>query len=142
MPNYRVRRERKHEQAWEPCNENQRPREDYVPRRTFPRPAHVAILIDRHVVSAGEAFVLEAMRHAKVETFGMNTSGTIDYQNVMMTYVGAGRYRFALGYPLIAASDELPEGGLNKAGIPPDVVIDAKVEDWVGFVRAHYAKRK
>ena len=47
-----------------------------------PLPRNVAILMDGAVVSAGEAFVLNAMKNEKVTLFGENTGGVIDYQSV------------------------------------------------------------
>ena len=38
--------------------------------------------MDGAVVSAGEAFVLNAMKNEKVTLFGENTGGVIDYQSV------------------------------------------------------------
>ena len=46
-----------------------------------PLPRNVAILIDGAVVSAGEAFVLNAMKNEKVTLFGENSGGVIDYQS-------------------------------------------------------------
>jgi Peptidase family S41 len=111
---------------------------EYSPRRRYKKPAHVAILIDGDVVSAGEGFLLEARRHTKVRVFGTPTGGMIDYQNVIIVGIGRGRHTVGLGYPVIASSDALPEGGFNKKGIPPEVRIDATVVDALQFVRDAY----
>ena len=110
----------------------------FKPRRCHDGPDHVALLIDRGVVSAGEAFVLEAMPHSRVRTFGSNTGGMIDYQNVCMVAIGTGRHRCVLGYPVIAVSVDLPVGGYNHGGIPPDVPIDPSEPDPVTAVRLSY----
>jgi hypothetical protein len=102
------------------------------------RPAHVAILVDRGVVSAGEAFLLSAMRNTKVTVFGENTGGVIDLQNVRIVRLACRGRGLLLGYPTIAASAELPDGGLNAIGIAPDVRIPAGVEDPIAFILSHY----
>lgn len=106
-------------------------------------PQRVAILVDSGVVSAGEAFVMSAMRSQKVTLFGENTGGTIDYQNVQIVGFGScRRLGFGVGYPTMAASDRLPTGGANASGIPPDVRIPRGVADPIRFVVDHYARAR
>jgi hypothetical protein len=61
----------------------------------------------------------------------------IDYQNVGIVRVGCPDSDLLLGYPTIAASPELPEGGLNATGILPDVEMPVE-GDMVGRVVASY----
>lgn len=103
-------------------------------------PAHVAIIVDRHSVSAAEAFVLTARRSGRVTIFGEPTGGSIDYQSVSMTGAGQGRLRHHLGLPSSAASDELPARGFNASGVPVDVSL-AGERDWIAAVERHYARR-
>lgn len=121
-----------------PLYDPPRRHDDYTPRLVHALPAHVAILIDGNVASAGEAFVLEARRHGRVRTFGSATHGMIDYQNVSMVVVSAGDDHVVLGYPVIAASAKLPHGGFNATGVPPDVEVGAEVADLIGWVREQY----
>jgi C-terminal processing protease CtpA/Prc len=108
-----------------------------------PRPRNVAILIDGAVVSAGEAFVLEAMKNEKVTLFGENTGGVIDYQNVAITRVpGCPSLGISLGYPTLSASVHLPTGGVNATGIAPDVRIGREIADPVQFIINYYARRE
>jgi hypothetical protein len=102
------------------------------------RPAQVAILVDRGVVSAGEAFLLSAMRNTKVTVFGENTGGVIDLQNVRIVRLACRGRGLLLGYPTIAASAKLPDGGLNATGIAPDVRVPAAVTDPIAFILSHY----
>lgn len=102
-----------------------------------PEPAQVAILVDRHTVSAAEAFLLAARRSPRVTVFGENTGGSIDYQNVAMFGLGQGPLRHTLGLPTSAASDELPAKGFNATGVPVDVPL-AGERDWVGAVLRRY----
>jgi len=104
-------------------------------------PPHVALLLDDGIVSAGEAFILQAIKSSKVTHFGQNTAGCIDYQNVTMIPVGCPERRFYLGYPSIGGSGQLPKGDINHVGIPPDVRIPLGTADPVGFIREYYAKR-
>jgi hypothetical protein len=103
-------------------------------------PPHVALLLDDGIVSAGEAFILQAMKSPKVTLFGQNTAGCIDYQNVTMLPVGCPERRFYLGYPSIGGSGQLPKGGINHVGIPPDVRIPLGTADPIAFIREYYAK--
>ncbi|GEM_PF-1603160 len=100
-------------------------------------PVAVAILIDRHTLSAAEAMVLEAARSSRVTLFGEATGGSIDYQNVTMFQVGEGATRHYLGLPTLAWSDEVVAHGLNASGIRPDVDL-APGTDWISAVRLHY----
>jgi hypothetical protein len=94
-----------------------------------------------HLASAGEAFVLSAMRNEKVVLFGENTGGTIDYQSTQIVGIrSCRRLGFGLGVPTVAASDGLPRGGANAAGIPPDVRIPRGVRDPVRFVVEYFAR--
>lgn len=104
------------------------------------KPKNVAIVIDGAVVSAGEAFVMRARNAPKVTLFGQNTGGVIDYQSVAMTRFGCRPLGYVVGYPRFAASPELPKGGVNATGIPPDVEIPDGV-DPIAFIARHYAKR-
>jgi C-terminal processing protease CtpA/Prc len=97
-------------------------------------PARVAILMDRNVVSAGETFVLEAMRSPKVTLYGDNTGGVIDYANVSILSLACADRGLGLGYPLMASSRELPRGAVNNVGIPPDVRIRRDVSDPIQWV--------
>jgi len=108
-----------------------------------PRPRNVAILMDGAVISAGEAFVLAAMKNEKVTLFGENTGGVIDYQSVTITRVpGCPSLGISLGYPTSAASDRLPTGGVNATGIAPHVRIGRDVTDPVRLIISHYAQRE
>ncbi|MFN4091402.1 MAG: S41 family peptidase [Brevundimonas sp.] len=108
-----------------------------APETIHPTPQHVAILVDRHSVSAAEAVLIEARRSARVTVFGEPTGGSIDYQNVTMFSVGEGEMRHLLGLPVVAASDELPGRGFNATGVPVDVDLTGQA-DWVSAVLSHY----
>lgn len=103
-------------------------------------PARFAILTDRHVVSAGEAFLLAARDSSKVTVFGQNTAGSIDYESVYMTEVAGPGYRIALGMPSVAASDRLPAGGFNASGVPVDVALDPDDPRVTDRIVEHYAR--
>lgn len=109
------------------------------PDSATPLPRHVAILMDGAVVSAGEAFVLRAMRNEKVVLFGAPTGGVIDYQSVTIVRLeSCSDLGLLLGYPTSAASDHLPEDGINATGIPPDVPLGAGVEDPIHAIEATF----
>lgn len=109
----------------------------WVPGTWHETPARVAVLQDGGSGSAAEAFILFALHSPRVTTFGAPTRGMIDYQNVGLVRVGCPDAGLLLGYPTIAASAELPEGGLNATGILPDVPMSVD-GDMVGRVIAYY----
>lgn len=110
----------------------------WVPDTTYAGPRHVAILVDGGVGSAAEAFLLFALHSPRVTVFGEPTWGMIDYQNVGIVRVGCPDAGLLLGYPTIAASAALPEGGLNATGILPHVELDAADPTSIQRVRDHY----
>ncbi|HSH44480.1 MAG TPA: S41 family peptidase, partial [Longimicrobiales bacterium] len=114
--------------------EGRRPGGPFRPDTIHDSPRRVAILVDGGVVSAGEALVLDAMRSERVTVYGENSGGAIDYQNVRLVWLGCPERGLLLGYPTVAASARLPEGGLNATGIAPHVRIPGSVDDWVAYV--------
>jgi hypothetical protein len=106
-----------------------------------PAAHNVALILDRGIVSAGGAFILQAMRSPKVTLFGENSAGVIDYQNVTRLRIGCPSQRLLLGYPTMAGAASLPKGGINGIGIAPDVRIPASAEDPYKFIIAYYAKK-
>jgi hypothetical protein len=104
------------------------------PVRISETPRRFAVLIDRGVVSAGEAFVLEVRRYDRVTIYGQPTGGSIDYQNVQMLRLADEERGLVVGYPTLASSAALPAGGHNASGILPDVEIGPDVEDPIGFI--------
>lgn len=109
------------------------------PEVVSPSPRRFAILMDSGAVSAAEAFVLRARRHARVIVYGQNTGGSIDYQTVRILGLACKARGFGVGIPLIAASASLPAGGFNADGIPPDVRIPTDVPDPIGWILARNA---
>jgi len=104
------------------------------PARISENPRRFAVLIDRGVVSAGEAFVLEVRRYDRVMIYGQPTGGSIDYQNVQMLRLADEERGLVVGYPTLASSATLPAGGHNASGIFPDVEIGPDVGDPIGFI--------
>lgn len=89
------------------------------PRTTHAGPARVVVVVDDGVMSAGESFVLEAVRSPRVVLTGEPTAGVHDFQNTRVVAVGRGEYRFLLGYPTLAGHPRFPHGGINRVGISP-----------------------
>lgn len=110
----------------------------WVPDTTYATPGDVAIVTDRAVGSAAEAFVLFALHSPRVTTFGEPTRGMIDYQNVGIVPVGCPGSGLYLGYPTIAASADLPLDGINATGLIPHVPLDLSRVDAVDEILAHY----
>ena len=104
-------------------------------------PVAAALIIDNHVGSSGEAMVLEIRASSKRTTvYGQdNTYGVLDISNcteVELPYSG----HFIL-IP-VTVSHRLPDHGIDKTGIAPDVRMDIpypteltdNVDEWVLWV--------
>jgi hypothetical protein len=89
------------------------------PGTTHAGPKRVVVVVDGGVMSAGESFVLEALRSPRVVLTGEPTAGVHDYQNTRIVAVGRGEHRFLLGYPTLAGHPRFPDGGINRVGIRP-----------------------
>jgi len=114
-----------------------------APDTVYARPRHFAIVADGGVLSAGEAFILFALRSTRVTLFGSPTGGAIDYQNVGIVWLACrGERGLLLGYPTIAATATLPKDGLNPTGIRPDVPIGPEIDDPLAFVVGYFAGRE
>jgi hypothetical protein len=98
-------------------------------------PRRVAVIVDRGTVSAAEVLVLHALRSERATVFGEPTAGALDYPSVNVVPFAPDQRRWFLGYPTLAASTSLPEGGMRGRGIVPDVVLDlARIADVVSEV--------
>jgi hypothetical protein len=115
--------------------------DDPPPDKVYPQPSNVAFLIDQNSVSAAEAVIITAKRSPRVLLFGHNSGGSIDYESVNMVPFGDGAWRYYVGYPVIASSNNLPAGGYNKTGVPVDVPIDLTRADPYAFIDHYYRER-
>ncbi|RLJ75158.1 peptidase S41-like protein [Pedobacter alluvionis] len=100
-------------------------------------PKHVSIIVNKSTASAAELFILQAKQSSKVKLYGTNSSGAIDYLEVVRAELPCGFYR--LGYPA-CKSLRLPVHPLDNIGIKPDIEIPQEVSDWIDFVRTHRTK--
>jgi len=100
-------------------------------------PKYVSLIVNKSTASAAELFILQAKQSSKVKLYGTNSSGAIDYLEVVRTELPCGFYR--LGYPA-CKSLRLPDYPLDNIGIKPDIEIPLETSDWVDFIRTHRAK--
>lgn len=95
------------------------------PRTFYPSPVRgpgrVAMLIDGGTVSAAEVLVKLALESPRAVVMGEPTAGALDYQNVNIVRFHPDESRWLLGYPTIAASARLPEGGIRGTGLEPEI---------------------
>jgi hypothetical protein len=96
-----------------------------------PSPQHIGILITG-AVSSGEQFIADARFSHKVTLFGQNTTGVLDYSNVLSAPLPSGKH--VLSYSS-SRSLRLPDEPFDNVGIAPDVRIDATVGDEIGFIQ-------
>jgi Peptidase family S41 len=100
-------------------------------------PKYVSLIVNKSTASAAELFILQAKQSSKVKIYGTNSSGAIDYLEVVRTELPCGFYR--LGYPACKSS-RLPDYPLDNIGIKPDIEISLETSDWTDFVRKHRVK--
>lgn len=105
--------------------------------KTLSYPKTVSILVNRNTASAAELFLLEAKQSSKVKVFGTNTSGAIDYLEVVRTKMPCSFY--TIGYSAVK-SNRLPDHPLDNIGIKPDVAIPADTTDWLKFIKNYKEK--
>ena len=107
----------------------------------YTTPRNVGIIINEHIASSAEQFLLDAKESDKVILFGnRNTAGVLDYSNVTPTSLPSNN--FQLWCPK-TRSKRLPENPIDNIGIAPDVIIPFpateqlfdKLDDWVYFVK-------
>ena len=116
--------------GWTPSAE--RPLEITTHPEIMAMPKRVGILAEG-AGSSGDQFVLDARFSKKVTTFGGNTSGVIDYSNVVSAPLPSGN--FELSWP-ISRSLRLPEEPLDGVGIPADIPFETEIDDPIGYVQA------
>jgi Peptidase family S41 len=109
-----------------------RPDDTVRMERVLPRPARIAVLIDRGCASSCEQFLLAARQSAKVTLLGERSAGVLDYANVRVSALPCGPY--VLRYPT-SRSQRLPLAPVDAAGIEPDVPLPANELDAIDWAR-------
>lgn len=111
------------------------PNPDTATRTVQPFPKNIAIITDKGVASAAEAFVLWMKENSsRVTLYGDNTYGMIDYQNINMVHFGCKENAtYYFGYPTFFSKD-IKTNPLNPTGIKPDVYIPKRTPDAVKWV--------
>ena len=103
----------------------------------YKNPERISFLVNRNTGSAAELFLLEAKQSKKVKIYGENSSGSIDYVEVITIKMPCSFY--TLYYPA-CKSLRLPDYPLDNIGIKPDVAIPSNVTDWIDFVKKYKGK--
>lgn len=105
-------------------------------------PKKIAIIMDKGVGSAAEAFVLWMKENSsRVVFYGDNTYGMIDYQNINMVPFGCKENTtYYFGYPTLFSKD-IKTNPLNPTGIKPDIYIPQKTADAIKWVLKDLAKK-
>jgi C-terminal processing protease CtpA/Prc len=100
-------------------------------------PKNVAILVDGKCASSAEEFLLYSVQSKKVIIFGKNTSGTLDYSNIIAVWLPSGKRVFAL--PL-TRSMRLPINPIDKDGIKPNIIIVDSINNKIKFIQQYLKK--
>jgi len=93
-----------------------------------PNPAKVVILIDNNCASTTEEFLLQSRQSKKVTLMGQNTSGTLDYSNVIQAPFSCMPY--VLNYSSSRSRRVDVGQGIDETGIKPAVYLQEK-DDWI-----------
>ena len=96
--------------------------------KKLPSPAKIVILIDKGCASTTEQFLLFARQSSKVILVGENTSGTLDYSNVVRANFSCMPY--ILGYSSSRSRRLDVNQGIDNIGIKPDHYLTPK-DDWI-----------
>ncbi|PWS31799.1 S41 family peptidase [Pedobacter paludis] len=100
-------------------------------------PERVSFIVNKNTASAAELFLLEAKQSSKSKIFGSNSSGMVDYGEVVVAKLPCVFYM--LVYPAGKSLYSI-KNPLDNIGIKPDVEISTKVENWVDYVRKYKEK--
>lgn len=100
----------------------------------LPKPAQVAILIDRNNGSSAEQFLLAAKQSKKVKLFGTTTAGVLDISNMHQVKSPSGNLTL---YYSLSRSFRIPDMTIDGRGLQPDYFIDSSVPkyQWVDFAK-------
>ncbi len=91
-------------------------------------PAKIVILINKGCASSTEQFLLFARQSSKVIFMGQNTSGTLDYSNVIETPFSCMPYTLRYSSSRSRRLDK--NEGIDNIGIKPNYYLNAN-EDWI-----------
>lgn len=108
-------------------------------KKVKPFPKRVAILINGNCASSCEQFVYYAEQSRRVTLIGQNTAGIKDYGNLHTVDFPSGK--FGLAYPTSRSCRVAVGKPIDGIGIPPDVRVDEKEKDWVGFARRYLSQK-
>ncbi|QNK61823.1 hypothetical protein H7F33_14845 [Pedobacter sp. PAMC26386] len=97
-------------------------------------PQRVSVLMNGNSASSAEHFILRAEQSKKVTLFGQNSSGAIDYTEIVTAKMPCKLY--TVTYPAFR-SDRINRRKLDNVGIAPNVLIPDSITDWVEFVRKY-----
>jgi hypothetical protein len=103
----------------------------------LPYPKKVVILIDHDCASSTEQFLLFARQSSKVTLMGQNTSGTLDYSNVVEAPFSCMPY--TLRYSTSRSRRLDHNQGIDNLGIKPQQYLSLK-DDWITKARAELEK--
>lgn len=87
----------------------------------FPYPKNIYIIVDRHCASSAEEFILIAKQSSKTKILGENTSGCLDFSNVVQFSPKDDAW-WNLDYAS-SVSKRLPDNPVDEKGIAPDIYL-------------------
>lgn len=103
----------------------------------FTKPLKVAICIDKGCASSTEQFLIFALQSPKVILFAENTSGCIDFSNIVPAQTPSKSW--TLFYP-ISRSKRIPSKQIDGHGIEPHFRMDTESKELIDDVVKHLKK--
>lgn len=114
------------------------PREKIEFDTILPGPKRVFFIVDRNTASAAELLLLAAKQSKKVNLFGENTAGVVDFLDVNNgPELPCRKYSFF--YASVRRSLDFT-GPIDHLGITPDILIPKNTKEWNRFC-IDYAER-
>ncbi|HEV7330234.1 MAG TPA: S41 family peptidase [Flavisolibacter sp.] len=105
----------------------------------LPNPRKVAVLVNRNTGSSAEVFVLKARQSDKVVIMGENTTGVVDYGNMINETLPC-HPQWQVYFPILR-SGRLPDEKYDETGIAPDVFLKHQEGDWIELAK-NYLQQK
>ncbi|OWK70098.1 S41 family peptidase [Pedobacter sp. AJM] len=105
--------------------------------RILKYPSRISILINDGTASSAELFLLRAEQSKKVTLYGQNTSGAVDYGEIVSINLPCKFY--SLNYPASKSLHSIKRP-LDNIGIAPNVSIPESETDWIEFIIKYKSK--
>jgi hypothetical protein len=104
----------------------------------YRNPKKIGVIINENCASSAEQFILACKQSFKVKTYGVATSGTLDFSNVAPLIFSKkyNKMQYYLFCPT-SVSNTLALMPIDEGGIQPDFLLNYSELDWVDYVKKY-----